>query len=272
MGCPDILQAPMLRIEPVPAFSDNYIWLLHCGGDDALLVDPGDAAPARDALAARGLRLSGILLTHHHPDHTGGVQALREAFPGITVHGPRGSPAAACITQPLADGDSIMVLGRDARVLAIPGHTLDHIAYHLPATPTEAGLLFCGDTLFAGGCGRVFEGDPPMMHASLSRLASLPAQTRVFCAHEYTLSNLRFARAVEPGNAELRAREARDIASRERGEPTVPSTIGLELATNPFLRCAEATVQAAARDRASRELPDAAAVFAEVRAWKDVFR
>ncbi len=191
----------MLRIEPVPAFSDNYMWLLHDESGHALLVDPGDAAPALEALSRRGLRLAGILLTHHHPDHTGGVQALREACPGLPVHGPAGSPAAGCITHPLADGDLIRVLGREARVLAIPGHTLDHIAYYLPATPTEGEVVFCGDTLFAGGCGRVFEGDPQMMHASLSRLAALPAETRVFCAHEYTLSNLRFARAVEPGNA-----------------------------------------------------------------------
>lgn len=262
----------MLCIEPIPAFSDNYIWLLHGGDQRALLVDPGDAAPAIEALEARGLRLSGILVTHHHPDHTGGVQTLREAFPGVPVHGPRGSPAAACLTQMLDDGDTLTVLGREARVLSIPGHTLDHIAYYLPAVPGEDGVLFCGDTLFAGGCGRVFEGDPPMMHASLSRLAALPPQTRVFCAHEYTLSNLRFARAVEPDNAELAAREARDQARRSRGEPTVPSTIGLERATNPFLRCAEEPVRAAARGQAGRELLADAAVFAVVRAWKDGFR
>lgn len=262
----------MLRIEPIPAFSDNYIWLLHGGDGRALLVDPGDAAPALEALSERGLRLAGILLTHHHPDHTGGVQTLRNAFPGLPVHGPAGSPAAACITAPLVDGDTLSVLGRAAQVIAIPGHTLDHIAYYLPPTRAEAAVLFCGDTLFAGGCGRVFEGDPPMMHASLSRLAALPPETQLFCAHEYTLSNLRFARAVEPGNRELAEREARDIARRERGEPTVPSSIAVERATNPFLRCAETEVRAAARQQASRELPDDAAVFAVVRAWKDGFR
>lgn len=157
-------------------------------------------------------------------------------------------------------------------MLAVPGHTLDHIAYFFAAPGAAAPLLFCGDTLFAGGCGRIFEGDPRMMHASLARLAALPATTSVYCAHEYTLSNLRFARAVEPQNEQLLRRQLDAEALRERGEPTVPSTIALELATNPFLRCGHTTVRAVAAQRAGMELAGEPEVFGLVRSWKDDFR
>lgn len=261
----------MIQAHPVKAFSDNYIWLLEAGPDSAFVVDPGDAGPVLAALASRGLSLGGILVTHHHPDHVGGVAELRRHGGNVPVYGPRGSPASD-ITHPLDDGDSISVLGYAAEVLAVPGHTLDHIAYFLAAPGAGAPLLFCGDTLFAGGCGRVFEGNPPMMHASLARLAALPASTRVFCAHEYTLSNLRFAREVEPRNAHLLRRQQDAEALRERGEPTVPSTIALELATNPFLRCGDATVRVAAAQHVGMELAGDPEVFAVIRSWKDRYR
>ena len=262
----------MLQIHPVPAFSENYIWLLYGDDRQAFVVDPGDASPVVAALAERRLALAGILVTHHHADHTGGIKDLKALFGDMPVYGPVDCPAGG-IDHPLRDGDTLSLLGRPAHIIGVPGHTLDHIAYFLPASAQNAApILFCGDTLFAGGCGRVFEGTHPMMFASLSRLAGLPADTRVCCAHEYTLSNLRFARVVEPANASLEAREQRDKARRERGEPTVPSTIGLELATNPFLRCGAAEVRAAAAAHCASELRSGAAVFAVVRDWKDGFR
>jgi hydroxyacylglutathione hydrolase len=257
----------MLYCFPVPAFSDNYLWLLTAGGDEAFVVDPGDATPVLESLRQRKLRLAGILVTHHHPDHVGGVPGLLAEYGGIPVYGPANSPAS-CINRALGHGDRLDVLGHEAEVIAVPGHTLDHIAYFV----ADGLQLFCGDTLFAGGCGRVFEGTPAMMHQSLSRLAALPAATRVYCAHEYTLSNLRFARAVEPGNAELIERERLAQAARARDEPTVPSTLALELATNPFLRCGVQEVRAAAVTRRNGELCSDSEVFETVRRWKDDFR
>lgn len=261
----------MLEAIPVQAFSDNYIWLLCAGTGSAFVVDPGDADPVLAALAQRGLRLGGVLVTHHHPDHVGGVAALLGHCGAVPVYGPRGSPAD-CISHPLDDGVRIDVLGFTATVIAVPGHTLDHVAYFFADTGGTAPALFCGDTLFAAGCGRVFEGEPRMMHSSLARLGALPSETRVYCAHEYTLSNLRFARAVEPGNTELQQRDGAAQALRERGEPTVPSTLGLELATNPFLRCDTPPVRAAAAAHAGRELVQDHEVFAVIRSWKDGFR
>lgn len=261
----------MLEAHPVEAFSDNYIWLLEASGGAAVVVDPGDARPVLDALAERRLALGGILVTHHHADHVGGIEALLEACGEVPVYGPRNSPAT-CISRRLDDGDRIEVLGFGAQVITVPGHTLDHIAYLFADTGGGAPALFCGDTLFAGGCGRVFEGTPAIMHDSLARLAALDPATRVYCAHEYTLSNLRFAVAVEPGSASLRQRLAEDAARRERGEPTVPSTIGRELATNPFLRSSVPEVKEAAIRQAGRELREDHEVFAMIRSWKDTFR
>lgn len=260
----------MLDARPIPAFSDNYIWLLTNGNEEAFVVDPGDARPVLDALERDRLKLAGILVTHHHPDHVGGVDALLSHCGQLTVYGPARSPAT-CINRPLDDGDRLEILGLAVDVIAVPGHTLDHIAYFFPDTG-GAPSLFCGDTLFAGGCGRVFEGDPEMMHASLQRLAALPAETRVYCAHEYTMANLRFARAVEPDNETLQERERRDAAKRERDEPTVPSTVALELATNPFLRCAEGSVRGAAMRESGTAARSDADVFAAIRGWKDNFR
>lgn len=254
----------MRAIIPIPAFSDNYIWLIH-DGRHAALVDPGDAAPAFATLAALRLELRVILLTHHHPDHVGGAAELAAAT-GAAVYGP--SRTACGTTFHALAGDERVALDAPElalEVLAVPGHTRDHLAYY------GTGVLFCGDTLFAGGCGRLFEGSPAQMFSSLERLASLPEDTLVFCAHEYTLANLRFARRVEPGNAALAAREMAERARRERALPTLPSTIGLERATNPFLRCQEPAVIAAASAAAGQLLAEPVAVFAALRAWKGRF-
>lgn len=257
----------MLTIEPISAFSDNYIWLIYDSATRrAFVVDPGDAEPVRSRLDALGLTLEGVLITHHHFDHVGGLPTLC-AEGGLTVFGPH-NPGIEQITSRLSAGDSIEVLGHRFDVLEVPGHTLDHIAYFHGG---EQPVLFCGDTLFAGGCGRLFEGDAKMMLASLDSLAALPSGTKVYCAHEYTLANLAFAQAVEPDNQALAVRVQQAEATRERGEPTVPSNIALELATNPFLRCREKSVAeslgAAGRD--AGQSPDD--VFAAVRAWKDNF-
>lgn len=254
----------MLEIHTIPAFQDNYFWLVHAAGSkDAWVVDPGAADPVDAALAEHGLGLAGIVVTHHHSDHTGGVSQLAERH-GATVIGPV-SERFAAVDRTLTDGDTVEIAGATFTVLTVPGHTLDHIAYH----STAEQVLFCGDTLFAGGCGRVFEGTPAQMQASLARLAALPPETRVYCAHEYTLANLAFARRVEPANSDLEAREATARALRDAGTPTVPSTIGLELATNPFLRWDDPGVRSAAAERRGEEPEGPAEVFAEIRRWKD---
>lgn len=261
----------MLRVHALPAFVDNYIWLIEDGQGHAMVVDPGTADPVITALHEHQLTLAAILVTHHHQDHTGGIAELRACFPDVEVLGPTDSPASGHITHPLHDGAVIDVLGARADVLAVPGHTLDHIAYFIGSDATMQPLLFSGDLLFGCGCGRVFEGTLPMMHASLQRVAALPPETRVFCAHEYTLGNIEFALAVEPQNAELLQRAANDRARRARGEATVPSTLALELATNPFLRSHCDAVRSAARTHSGQDPADDAAVFAVIRSWKDVF-
>ena len=258
----------MLEVSPLRAFSDNYLWLIRAPDDrrGAVVVDPGDAQPVEDALARDGLALRAILVTHHHADHVGGVQALAAKF-RAPVFGPS-RERLPCDVQPIDDGDvvSLADLGLEFRVMAVPGHTLGHVAYH------GHGALFCGDTLFSAGCGRLFEGTPQQMLASLDRIATLPDDTRVYCAHEYTLSNLRFAAAVEPGNADvLETLEAvREL--RARDGITLPSTLGHERRINPFLRCREPAVRAAAEARAGNPLPAPVDVFAVIRAWKDGFR
>ncbi len=255
-----------MNLLALSAFTDNYIWMLH-DGREALVVDPGDAAPVLDALDARGLSLKGILVTHHHSDHVGGLDGLRARLQG-PVYGPARESIPGPFV-PLGDGDSIELLGCRFEVLDVPGHTSGHIAYfHRPASGQP--LVFCGDTLFSGGCGRLFEGTPAQMHRSLSRLAALPGDTRVCCAHEYTLSNLKFARAVEPRNTELQAYTAHCESLRHRRQPTLPGSIGQERRINPFLRCGEpAVVQAALAHGATSE--EGADVLAALRQWKNDF-
>lgn len=257
----------MLTIRPISAFDDNYIWLITRQGDnEAFVVDPGDGRVVLETLQTEGLKLSGILITHHHFDHTGGLEQLREAF-SPTVYGPD-NPAIDGLDVIVKAGDNVSVLGHEFSVMAVPGHTLDHIAYFGGG---EDPVLFCGDTLFAGGCGRVFEGTPEMMHGSLESLASLPPSTRVYCAHEYTMANLAFARAVEPGNAALAERITAAEAIRAANQPTVPSTLELELATNPFLRCQRPELLSSLRAQGKLENDAPSAVFATVRGWKDNF-
>ncbi len=251
----------MFEISFIPAFKDNYIWLL-TRGKRAFVVDPGDAAPVRARLEAEGLTLEGILITHHHADHQGGVAELKAQWQ-TEVFAPSVESITGC-TRPLYGGERIDVLGQSVAVLAVPGHTLGHIAYVAP------GALFCGDTLFGAGCGRLFEGTPEQMSASLDRLAALPDDTRVYCAHEYTEMNLRFALAVEPDNIALHTRVAKVAAQRAAGLPSVPSLLSEEKATNPFLRCSEPTVieaglQHAAVNRKKSE------IFKAIRGWRNTF-
>ena len=257
----------MTTIIPVPAFTDNYIWLI-TDGRHAAVVDPGDAAPVLAYLDAHGLALSAIVATHHHNDHVGGNTGLLARF-DVPVFGPAGETIPGR-TQPLREGDTVSLPGvaLDLSVLDIPGHTAGHIALH----GTREPVVFCGDTLFAAGCGRIFEGTPAQMWSSLSKLAALPAATRVYCGHEYTVANLRFALAVEPGNGAAQASMARAMELRGRHEPTLPSTIGDERATNPFLRAGVPAVRAAAEAHAGRALPDVVSSFAALRQWKNEFK
>lgn len=264
---PDADELSMLQIEPIPAFDDNYIWLLHnaaCDHDRATVVDPGDAEPVIERLRADGLSLKAILLTHHHYDHQGGVGDLLSLWPEAMVFAPEDTRIRLA-TQRVGEGDQVRPPGLAARfhVLAVPGHTATHIAY------LGEGALFCGDTLFAAGCGRVFDGTFEQLAASLRRIAALPAETLCYCAHEYTLANLGFAEWVEPESPALAARMADAKALRARGEPTVPSALALELATNPFLRTNEPAVISAAEGFAGHRLTDATAVFTALRRWKD---
>ncbi len=253
----------MFDVIAVPAFKDNYIWLLR-KGRLAVAVDPGDAAPVEAALEREALELAAILITHHHADHQGGVAGLVRDR-ALPVFGPA-SESITALTHPLRGGETFALEAIDAQfsVLAIPGHTLGHLAYVTDSS------LFCGDTLFAGGCGRIFEGSPAQMYGSLARLASLPGATAGYCGHEYTAANLRFALAVEPGNAALQQRAKDVAAARARGEATVPFTLALELATNPFLRCAVSEVVASARREGARA-DDALSVFTALREWKNRF-
>lgn len=256
-----------MNLLALPAFSDNYLWLLH-DGRQAVVVDPGDAQPVHAALDALALDLVSILVTHHHADHIGGVEALRPRLRG-PVHGPD-HPALLPPVSHCADGQTVTLLGLDFHVIGVPGHTLTHVAFYAEV-PDQAPVLFCGDTLFSGGCGRLFEGTPQDLSRSLQRLAHLPAATRVCCAHEYTLANLRFAQAVEPGNADLSEYVRHCQSVRDRGEATLPSSIGLERRINPFLRCESPEVVLAAMQRGA-QADSPVSVLASLRQWKDGFR
>lgn len=251
----------MFEILLIPAFKDNYIWLLVRAGR-AVVVDPGDPAPVTERLEALGLRLETILVTHHHADHQGGVAALAARWQP-EVFGP-GNESITGGNRPLLGGETIRILDQPIRVLAVPGHTLGHLAYYAP------GALFCGDTLFGAGCGRLFEGTPAQMSESLGRIAELPDETRIYCAHEYTEANLRFALAVEPNNPALLDRVRQVTALRAKGESSVPSTLAEEKATNPFLRCQQAAVVAAAREHDAADCSPVA-VFAAIRQWRNDF-
>ena len=257
-----------MKLVPLPAFQDNYLWVLH-DGQRALVVDPGDAQPVLDYLQQTGLQLEAILVTHHHQDHIGGLAAVREAT-GAKVFG----PAREAIPGPLRSleqGDRVDLLGLPFDVIDVPGHTAGHIAYYTPRMD-GAPLLFCGDTLFSGGCGRLFEGTPAQMLASLDKLAALPADTRVCCTHEYTMANLRFARAVEPANDDLARYQRECQALRDRGEPTLPAELGEEKRINPFLRTRQPSVVGAAQAYNGADAGDEVAVFAAIRQWKNEFR
>lgn len=254
-----------MQIFPIPAFEDNYFWTL-AEGTQAVVVDPGDAAPVLRALEARQLSLAAILITHWHPDHIGGIDELRRHF-DVPVIGPAAEARRIPgLTRLVKDEERVEVLGTRFQVIAVPGHTLGHIAYYAP------GLLFCGDTLFSAGCGRLFEGTPAQMHHSLSRLAALPGETLVYCTHEYTLANLAFARTVEPDNPAIANQLLRVRAMRGQQEPSLPTTLALEKEINPFLRTGVPAVAQAARQWSGGSLPDGVAVFTALRSWKDQFK
>jgi hydroxyacylglutathione hydrolase len=258
-----------LSLLTIPAFEDNYLWLLH-DGNHAIVVDPGDASPIQAKLAELNLKLEAILVTHHHADHVGGVNALRDAT-GAQVYG----PAFEVIPEPVqrvGAGETVSLLGIEFEVFEVPGHTSGHIAYfHKGSALQPTPLLFCGDTLFSGGCGRLFEGTPAQMLASLTSLAALPDETLVCCAHEYTLSNLKFALAVDGTNADLVAYVAECQAKRAANIPTIPSRIGIEKKINPFLRSHTASITASVQqfDAAAKSSTD---IFAALRQWKNNFR
>ncbi|WP_257255636.1 hydroxyacylglutathione hydrolase [Endozoicomonas sp. SESOKO3] len=260
----------MIHIQAIKAFQDNYIWLLsESGSQQCLVVDPGEADVVEKAMKSLNLALSGILITHHHWDHTNGIQSLTKDR-NIPVYGPDNAEISG-ITYPLNGTETLTVLGTEFNILKTPGHTLDHIAYF--ANPDQDDpILFCGDTLFSAGCGRLFEGTAEQMLSSLNKLRSLPKNTRVYCAHEYTLANLAFARAVEPANPSIKEYRNKVIQLREQGRPSLPSSLELEFTINPFLRIDQHSVITAVKEHAPcTVLSNDAEVFGALRHWKDQF-
>jgi hydroxyacylglutathione hydrolase len=258
------MQEPPMQLLPLPALSDNYIWMLAGAGDGAIVVDPGEAAPVLAALGS-GPPPAAILLTHHHHDHIGATGALLARWPGLPVFAPEDTRIEWPCTR-MGDGGRVDVAGWRFEVLTVPGHTVSHIAFF------GHGVLFCGDTLFSLGCGRLFEGTPAQMLASLERLAALPPPTKVCCGHEYTLANAAFARVVDPDNPALRRRTEDATAMRQSGLPSLPSTLAGEIAANPFLRVDADAIRAAVTTRLGRAPRDRIETFAELRRWKDGFR
>jgi hydroxyacylglutathione hydrolase len=260
----------MLQIHSIPAFEDNYFWLIQPNNQrpEIFVVDPGAAEPVQDYLELHNLTLAGILLTHHHNDHIGGAAVLAAAW-GITVYGPD-SPHIPQVNHPMAEGDRLDLLGTEAKVMALPGHTLDHIAYYL-APPHSPPLLFSGDTLFAAGCGRLFDGTAEQLFASLNRIAALDDETLIYATHEYTLANLAFALFVEPDNSDLQARHQQESQKREQGLATLPTQLGIEKRTNPFLRCHLDAIRTKAEQLSAAKLASEADIFASLRRAKDKF-
>lgn len=254
------------QLIAIPAFSDNYIWMV-CKNNHAVVVDPGDAQPVLDTLQQHGLQLNAILITHHHNDHVGGLSKLKQETNAI-VYGPAKETIPVC-DNPVIQGDAVNIpkLNLSLKVLDIPGHTSGHIAFY--GLLNNQPLVFCGDTLFAGGCGRIFEGTPAQMYESLNKLATLDPNTLVCCAHEYTLSNLQWAITVEPDNQLLQQRLAETIEMRKQGITTLPSTINTELQTNPFLRTQYPSIISAASNYADQPLADPINILAHLREWKN---
>ncbi|MEO0444131.1 MAG: hydroxyacylglutathione hydrolase [Pseudomonadota bacterium] len=260
----------MIHVEPISAFDDNYLWLIKGPDQKAVVVDPGDGHAVIRAMESKALALQSILITHHHNDHIGGVQTLLH-YRDVPVYGPL-SPKIPQITHPLADGDTLDIFSSpqfSLKVIEVPGHTRDHIAYF--GKIENKYWLFCGDTLFAAGCGRLFDGTHQQLNHSLNKLNSLPAETEIYCAHEYTLSNLAFAKAVEPDNQAIAKRIDNEQNKRKLGLPTLPSTLALEQATNPFLRLNQATVQGAINQYWNSDLASMDQLFTGLRRWKDEF-
>ncbi|EKO3378447.1 hydroxyacylglutathione hydrolase [Vibrio fluvialis] len=252
----------MLHIKSIPAFNDNYIWLIQNSDRRCAVVDPGDATPVLDYLSQHELTLEAILITHHHNDHIGGVPELVRQYPNVDVVGPAQEPIPT-LTHPVDAGDQIELFDERFMVLGLPGHTLGHIGY------VGDGKLFCGDVLFSAGCGRVFEGTMEQMFTSLSKLVALPEETEVYCAHEYTASNVAFAMAVEPDNEQLQIYRDEVIRLRGQGHSTLPSTLRREKWVNPFLRMQEPSIMKSVANRT--EQTDALSIFTALREWKNEF-
>jgi len=253
----------MIKITAIPAYSDNYIWLIQFGDHQAVVIDPGDAEPLQKILQQQGLQLTAILVTHNHWDHVNGIETLLQQHQ-VPVYGPA-SGQTPSLSHPCRAGERIQFNELDLQVMEVPGHTQDHIAFY------GHQALFCGDTLFAAGCGRLLGGSAEQLHNSLNKIAQLPINTNIYCTHEYTLSNLKFAQAVEPGNIQIMQRITTETEKRQQDQPTLPSTLALELATNPFLRCQSDEVKTSAEKFSAKTLPSPAQVFKILRYWKDGF-
>ncbi|PMH41080.1 hydroxyacylglutathione hydrolase [Vibrio sp. 10N.286.49.B3] len=252
----------MLQIKSIPAFNDNYIWLIENSDQRCAVVDPGDATPVLKYLEQHGLTLDAILVTHHHNDHIGGVPDLVRQFPNIDVVGPRSEPIPT-LTHPMDDGDQLQLFGEIFLVTELPGHTKGHIGY------IGDGKLFCGDVLFSAGCGRIFEGTPEQMFNSLNKILSLPEETEIYCAHEYTAGNLAFALAVEPENASLHRYREQVNRLRVQNKPTLPTTLSHEKQINPFLRYEQPSVMRSVSKRC--HVSDSLSIFTALREWKNEF-